>query len=497
MPAPQIDLADSKMELAMGEKQTAEHRELDATGYSEALAALSPEEFRRLGRSATRKLDMWIMPPLILMFLFNFLDRQSISAAKLASIETDLNLSQTEYQTAVSILYVGYTIMQVPSNIFAAKIKWPGMYICFAMAGWGVISACTGAVQSYPGLVVCRFFLGFFEAIYFPGAIFFLTTFYTKKQYATRLGLLYSGSLMGNAIGGLLAIGILKLDGKASIAGWRWLFIIEGAATVLMGLVFAAILPNQVKTTRILSEVEREIVIARLKHEQGAQDNADEVGALHASRLAVFDPKTWLILIMLAVVFLPNSVNNFFPSLVGSLGYSRTKTYLLTVPPWVFTMITVTLSGNHSDKKRERTWHIICPLVVCMAANVIAISTMNIAARYVAMMFMPSMSYAAVVVILSWGSEILSQPSVKRAAALAFINCMANTVNIWSPYLFIGPTFRLAFAVNLGACVVVMLVALGTRMYLRRKNAELDRGDLSARGAPTKEQVDAGFRYVH
>jgi MFS family permease len=112
--------------------------------------------------------------------------------------------------------------MQVPSNIVVGKVKYPGIYICAAMAVWGMISACMAAVQSYTGLVLARFFIGFVEAVFFPGALYYMSLFYSRKQYAFRVAVLYSGSQLGNAFGGLFAIGILKLDGKHGLQGWRW-----------------------------------------------------------------------------------------------------------------------------------------------------------------------------------------------------------------------------------------------------------------------------------
>ena len=112
--------------------------------------------------------------------------------------------------------------MQVPSNMVLGKLKWPGVYICTAMAIWGAISAAQAAVTGFAGLMVARFMVGFVEAVFFPGALYYLSMFYNRKQYAFRAALFYSGSQLGNAIGGLFAIGILKLDGHHGLAGWRW-----------------------------------------------------------------------------------------------------------------------------------------------------------------------------------------------------------------------------------------------------------------------------------
>jgi MFS family permease len=112
--------------------------------------------------------------------------------------------------------------------MIASRVAKPGVYICMMCALWGIVSACTAAVTSYNGLLVCRLFLGFTEAAFFPGAFFLLTLFYTNKEMALRTGILYSGSQMGNAVGGLFALGCLELDGAHGIVGWRWLFIVEG-----------------------------------------------------------------------------------------------------------------------------------------------------------------------------------------------------------------------------------------------------------------------------
>lgn len=131
--------------------------------------------------------------------------------------------------------------MQVPSNIVVGKVRNPAVYICCAMAVWGLISALMAVVQSFGGLLACRFFLGFvevrifsysnmavaleltqYQAVFFPGALFYLSLFYNRKQFALRTAILYSGSQLGNAFGGLFAIGILELDDHNGIEGWRW-----------------------------------------------------------------------------------------------------------------------------------------------------------------------------------------------------------------------------------------------------------------------------------
>ncbi|KAL4795789.1 major facilitator superfamily domain-containing protein [Aspergillus venezuelensis] len=428
---------------------------------------LSKEDYKTLGRTAMLKMDMVVFPPLILMYILNYLDRNNIAAAKLANFQDDLDLSETEFQSYISILYAGYIIMQVPSNMVLGKLKWPGVYICAAMGVWGVISAAQAAVAGFAGLMVARFMVGFVEAVFFPGALYYLSIFYNRNQYAFRAALFYSGSQLGNAIGGLFAIGILKLDGHHGLAGWRWLFLVEGVLTIGLAILFALILPNSLNGIPRMTDAEREWITWNYQLDQGQEDDRNEISATQG---------------------LP---------VVATLGYSRTTTYALSAPPFILCCIAMMVTGFHSDRVGERYYHIVLPLGITIAANVIAVATLNTAARYTAMMLMPASFYSATTVVYSWMSGTISQPAPKRAAGIAIIISICNTTNIWTPYLYNGaPRYLEAFAVNLAAAVFAILMATATRIYLRKQNQKIDRGESTGRSGPTAAQQASGYRYL-
>ncbi|UDD54636.1 hypothetical protein AFCA_002282 [Aspergillus flavus] len=284
------------LEVEYMDEKAAPHDAIQQPRMPASLSALSGSEYTTLGRKAILKLDSRVMPCMVIMYIMNYLDRQNIASAKLAGIEEDLSMNDVQYQTCISILFIGYILMQVPSNIIVGKIERPGLYICISMALWGVISACMASVKNYSGILVCRFFLGFVEAIFFPGALFYMSLFYNRKQYALRTAILYSGSQLGNAFGGLFAIAILKLDGVHGLAGWRWLFLVEGVATVGLALILAFILPNSLKSLLGFTKLEKEYLQWNFESDQGQQDNADEVGAWKGTMMALTDPKTWLMM---------------------------------------------------------------------------------------------------------------------------------------------------------------------------------------------------------
>jgi MFS family permease len=281
--------------------------------------------------------------------------------------------------------------------------------------------------------LACRFILGIIEAAFFPGALFYLSLFYNRKQFALRTALLYAGSQLGNAFGGLFAIAILKLEGVHGIDGWRWLFIIEGVATIALAIGFAFLLPNSTKSMRSLSDVEREYLLYTYAADQGQEDNASEITAGQGFIMAARDPKTWLLMGILYCCYIDGAVVNFFPSVVSTLGYSRNLSLILTAPPYLLCVVCMLINGWHSDKKQERYLHIVLPLSITLVAMVIAVSTLSTGARYAAMMLMPASFYSAAIVILSWITGSMAQPAVKRAVAISFINAVCNTPNVSKP----------------------------------------------------------------
>jgi MFS family permease len=177
-----------------------------------------------------RKIDSVIMPMVVLVYLMNYIDRNNYPAARLAGLQEELNMDDSQFQLGLSILFVGYVLMQVPSNMLLNYSGRPSWYLGFWTIAWGLVSALTSLVHSYGAILACRFILGFVEAPFFPGVLFYLSKWYTKKELNFRMAVFFSGSLIAGAFGNLIAGGILDgLDGARGLSAWRWLYIIEGA----------------------------------------------------------------------------------------------------------------------------------------------------------------------------------------------------------------------------------------------------------------------------
>ncbi len=260
--------------------------------------SLSPEERGHVEKSLVRKIDFRLIPMIIIMYIMNYLDRNNIAAARLGGLEEDLKLIGNQYQTAVSILFVGYVLMQIPSNLYLNKIGKPSAYLPTAMVIWGVISGATAGAQNFAGLASVRFFLGFIEAAYFPGCLYYLSCWYTRKELGFRTALLYSGSLISGAFSGLIAAGITgNLDGNLGLRAWRWLFIIEGAITVVIAAAAWFLLPDFPRTTKWLTDNEKELAVWRLDEDIGEDDwiDSQHQSFWNGMKLAALDVKMWIL----------------------------------------------------------------------------------------------------------------------------------------------------------------------------------------------------------
>ena len=165
-------------------------------------------------------------------------------AARVQGIERDLGMKGVEFNIAISVLFVGYILGQIPSNLILSRVR-PSLYLSGFVALWGAVSTATAAAQNFHHLVVIRFFLGITESPYFPGALFLLSSWYTKKELALRTSIMYTGSLLSGAFSGLISAGIEGgMNGLGGLSSWRWLFILEGAITIVAAVIAMFILPD-------------------------------------------------------------------------------------------------------------------------------------------------------------------------------------------------------------------------------------------------------------
>ncbi|KAF7557682.1 hypothetical protein G7046_g5975 [Stylonectria norvegica] len=423
-----------------------------------------------------RKLDMRLLPMLCVLYFLNYLDKGAIASARLNHLEADLNLTGSQYNTCVSILFVGYITMQLPSNMLMAsgKVR-PSVYMGLCTGLWGIVCALTALTRNYTSLLLVRFFLGVVEAPFYPGAIFILSIFYTRKEVATRLAILYAANILSTAFSGLIAAATFaSIDGAHGIAGWRWLFIIEGVVTIGVAFVAIPILPDHPLTTSWLTEEERQLANDRISRD--TVQGSTKTNLFTSLKVAFGDPRLYLLALMQNLHLSANAFTNFFPTVVGTLGFSHTMTLVLTCPPFVLAAIVGPLYGMSSGRFNERTWHITGGMGLAMAGFVIAAATLNTAARYFACFCFSVGVYAVNACILGWVSATLGQTMQKKAISLSFVNMMANASYIYTPYLYPasdGPRYVMAMGAEAGFAAGTIVCAWALRLWLMAENRKI------------------------
>jgi MFS family permease len=484
---------------------SAEGQVVDTTaGYRqmpEALREMSEDDIKKLHGKLVRKIDLIVLPTIGILYILNYIDRQNLAAAKLQGITEDLNMTTQQFATAVSILFVGYLPFQIPSNLLITKISRPGMYICLAVAIWGCISASTAAVKSYGQLLAVRAILGAAEAVFFPGAIYYLSAWYTKMELGKRIAGLYIAQQIGNAFGGLFAAAIMQLDGVHNIAGWQWLFIIEGSATVGFGVICACVMPEFPHNSRILSDVERALAVWRIESEAGAAEGTENESVLKGFVKALSGPKLLLLIFCNMLSQVQGSIANYFPTLIASLNFSSTVSLLMTAPPYILAGIVYYGIMFYSDRKNTVYPIILICVAISVVMYIIPMTTLSVGARYFSMMVLPFASVGPQLLLYKTINLHLARPISKRAAASALVNAIGGTSNIWASYLYYAPPhFYAAFGTMMGCALLLAATVTTYRWLVLRENKRLDSGDpnevaKAIKGGVTEEMVQLNWRY--
>ncbi|KAH6695060.1 major facilitator superfamily domain-containing protein [Plectosphaerella plurivora] len=444
------------------------------------VAALGFENTAELEKRIVRKLDMWMLPQLWILYMFNYLNRTNIAQARLNTFNEDLNLKDGDYQTAVAILTVGYMLAQLPSNMLITFIR-PSVYLPVAAFIWSGVSIATIACTSAGGLWAVQFVLGIVEAPLFPGAVFLMSCWYTRREFALRVALLYSGLVLAQAFSGLIAAGVFAgLDGPGGLAGWQWLFILEGAGSGFFAITAYFILPNYPESKNggamwYMTEEMRKVAAARILDDR--VEYAEKSTVWVGLKLAVTDLKLYMFLFMNIFITSSYGFNNFFPTIVNGLGFgTRVTALLMTAPPYVLGTICTFFVAWDSDRRSERGLHIIIPLSFSVIGFIVTVSTGNAAVRYAMTFLYAAGCFSANTLQYTWAVSTMGQTPEKRAAGGAIVNIFGHLGNVISPYFFPdrdAPRYTMAMILQIVFASLGIALAAIIKWHLTRKNKKL------------------------
>ncbi|KAK5061222.1 hypothetical protein LTR84_007764 [Exophiala bonariae] len=401
-----------------------------------------------------RKLDRFIVPPVMLLYLVSFLDRVNIGNARLYGLEKDLNLHGSQFQTAVSILFVTYVLLEVPCNLLIKKLR-PSRFISAITVGWGIVATLTGLVQGYAGLIVCRLLLGALEAGLFPGMTIYLTMFYTKRELALRVGYLFVSAAIAGSLGGLLAYGIGFMDGVAGESGWRWILIIEGIIVFWW-------LADSPETAYYLTPAEKDLMLVRKRRQIGHTTSGD---LLHKEDVikAFKDWKIWLFAAgQFGVDTLLYGYSTFLPTIIKGLGtWSTPQVQALTVPCYALGAITYLTVAYFSDRYQQRFLAILPFAIISIIGYGILLADVAPGVHFFGCFLVATGLYVSVGIPLAWLPSGLPRYG-KRTTATGMQLTIGNCAGIMAPFLYKtneGPRYTRGHAVSLA------MVAMATIFY--------------------------------
>lgn len=268
---------------------------------------------------------------------------------------------------------------------------------------FGITTVCQGVVKGKSGLLATRFFLGLFETGMFPGCFYLIGMWYRRHEAQKRYTFFFCSTTLAGAFGGLLAAAIGKMDGAAGYAGWRWIFIIEGAATCVISFLFFWLLPDFPEQSKWLNEEEKAYVAARLRVDQGKSAIERRITAKDVGNVFK-DFKIWIGGFMYAGLIVPAYGYAYFsPAIIKGFGYSSIQTQLHSVPPWAAAFGFAMILAFLSDRTKHRAGFAIFAICVVIAGFAILISVHdNDKVEYAALFLVAMGAYSAMPIVVCW-----------------------------------------------------------------------------------------------
>ncbi|KAH7121811.1 major facilitator superfamily domain-containing protein [Dactylonectria estremocensis] len=421
-----------------------------------------------------RKIDLKLLPLLTALYLLSFLDRTNIGNARLDTLEVDLGMSGLMYNNALAIFFPFYVMAEIPSNIAMKRFP-PWLWIPFIMLVWGICCTLMGIVQNYEGLLAARAVLGLSEGGLFPGIAYYITMWYRRHECGLRLAIFFSAATLAGAFGGLLARGVLEMRNVAGLAGWRWLFIIEGILTVVMALVAVKVMQDYPEKAKFLSDQERSVVLTRLEHDRSSLSNDFDLKyVVHA----LTDWKIWVHVVVTICVYTGvYSYSLFLPTIIRDLGYANATAQLMSVPPFLLACILCVTAGWYADKLRQRGVFMLAFLFTAMIGFIMLLATQNSAVKYVGCFLAAAGIYPSVPQGVAWNSNNIGG-GLKRGVGIAMHVGFGNISGIISSYLFLkkdSPRYYPGIGTLVGLYTLAFTLCAVMTLYLRRENARRDR----------------------
>jgi ACS family tartrate transporter-like MFS transporter len=373
------------------------------------------------------RMNLKLIPFLMLLYLIAYIDRSNISVAAL-QMNGDLGLNTRMYGIGAGLFFVTYILLEVPSNLILTRVG-ARRWIARIMFTWGLVAAGMSLVRTPMQLYIARLLLGAAEAGFTPGIIYYLSCWYPRRERARAMSFFYIGAALASVIGLPLSGTLLKLNGFMGIAGWRWLFLLEGLPAFLLSFAVLKYLPDAPSSAPWLNDSQKQWLTRLLREETASAPVPHSTAAL----TALTNSRVWqLSLFWFLQAFGTIGITLFLPLIVRSVsGRSDLSVSLLSALPFLFACAFMYVNGRHSDLSGERALHLGVPMLAAGLLLATAIYCGNQTLAYGLLVATIALNWSATPVFWSVTTEYLS--GAAGAVSIALINAIANICGVALP----------------------------------------------------------------
>ncbi|HBB93819.1 MAG TPA: MFS transporter [Blastocatellia bacterium] len=386
-------------------------------------------DLNSVGERARRRIMRRIMPYLFLLFIIAYLDRVNVGYAAL-QMKSDLAFTDDVLGLGAGIFFIGYFLLEIPGSILVERWSARG-WIARILISWGIVAILMGFVRTRNQFYMLRFLLGAAEAGFFPGVMVYFTHWFRYQDRAKAVAMFMAAIPIANIVGSPLS-GLLLGMNRFGLAGWRWLFIIEGAPAIIFGVVTIFYLTDRPHQAKWLAEDERNWITEELDRERQAKHTINSFRILQAFR------NREVILITLAYFFMITSVYGFtfwLPTIVKKLsGASNLQVTLISALPYCVALAAILAIGWSSDRTRERRWHTaICMMVAGLGLLLSLTAGDHVALGVAAFCLAAAGMYGYLPGFWALPTSFLT--GTAAAASIGLINSIGNLGGFAGPYV--------------------------------------------------------------
>lgn len=418
-----------------------------------------------LEADTVRRVTRRILPLIMALFLVAYIDRSNISVASL-TMDDDIGLSATAYGFGAGLFYVTYIIVEIPSNLALARFG-ARRWIARIMISWGVVAGCMALVRGPASFNTVRLLLGAAEAGFTPGVIYYLALWFPNRHRARAMAQFYVGSALATVIGAPLSGLVVRLDGVSGIAGWKWLFLIEAAPAVILGLVVLRVLTDVPTDAGWLPAIQQKWLVSELADERRALDTQ----RTFSIRGALTSPGI-LLLALFLFLYSFNSIGLtlWMPQVIkGTFGKpSNFITSLLTAIPYAVAVVGMLAVARSMARRGHPHLHMAIPIGISGVLLALSVASGPTLLGFSLLALSTGLAWSAIPAL--WETATSFMTGVAAAAGVALINSVANIAGLLVTPL-IGRVkdatggFSASLLIIAGAMIAAAVTALVSRRY--------------------------------